>query len=146
MTHQSKLCRHGIIDMDTGKNIGGGVCTVNGRHQCSEKIFVCIQLGAQVLAIGKYNADHYKDGHTNGQQQKILIIFPFVSKSQIQQDGGKKGKPQEIGNDEYLQKGNGIIQGAVNYSVVFCDEMFNQKEGNEIKGKIEKSCKMFIVF
>ena len=96
--------------MEAGADVGIGILAVHQGHQPGEQI-VPGKLGhPQVLPVGKQQiqGNDREKGHTHVGHVPLeaLVVIP----RQVQPQGQQHGKPQHVGDDEPLQKGNPVVQ------------------------------------
>ena len=96
----------GVVHVDAGKHVGGGIRPMDKGHQSAEHIFIRVHHGPQVRAVAEKCAYYQADGHPGKQEGAQLVIILPAGKQKVKNSCSHVQKPQQVGDDEILAEGN----------------------------------------
>ena len=67
--HYGNVNANGIVHMDTGKNIGTGICTVQGGYNGRTDIFIRIHQRPEIRSIAEEGADNQTYRHSGEKER-----------------------------------------------------------------------------
>lgn len=108
--HHRDVDADGVVHVDAGQHVGTGVHFVKGGYHGAENIFVRVDDGAEVCAVGVDGADCQADGHACKQKGAQPVKIPLVRKKEVQDGSGHIYKPEQIWDDKILIKRNIVVQ------------------------------------
>ena len=104
---------YGIVYMNAGKHVGGGVSLIEVSHQSCKKVIPGEGFRTQIQSVGPYPGDKQKNGHADAQRKHQLVKLPHIGaeKREVNQNGDNVEEPQIIGNNKVFTEGNILVQG-----------------------------------
>ncbi len=95
--------------MDTGPQVGGGIHAVQGLYQSGEQIVAGHNSRAQMMTVGPKGGYCQENRHSRSQENAGFVVIAFVLEEKEYYHHCDIEKPQEVGNDKCLAKGDVII-------------------------------------
>lgn len=139
------MSNHGVVHVDTGKDIGGGVCYVQIGYQPGAEVFIGVNGRTQICTIGEDGTDDQAYGHAGKQVAAQPVIFLLIPEKEEQQCSADIKKPQKVRDDKDFFEGNHIVHFCVDDVVVCFDLIFQVEKPGKIDECIKDSPDMVVL-
>ena len=113
-----------VIYVDARPEIRGCIRPVEHGYKLCEYIVSRHDSGAKVVPVRPESADDQKDGHAREQKSTCPEIIILVLEKEVDHHYRDIGKPEQVGDNEYFQKGDEVVRPVMNQSVMACHRFF----------------------
>lgn len=137
----------GIIDMDAGKHVGGGVRPVKGRYGRRKDVLLRIHRRTEIRSVGIQSAYDQAYKHSRKEEDGHLLEDLPVLMVKIHPENQYIGEPEQVGNDEIFAEGNIVIQSHMDDMIPVRDVLLQKPEPEKVDPSAQ-NCKesFFILF